>query len=74
MTCRECRAGAALADAQRVINRPKAKKERIAFAPMNLPLDERSRLCRDRSSGPLGEDVNCPPSICAVHNLQTPLK
>ena len=35
MTCRECRAGAALADAQRVINRPKAKKERIAFIPMN---------------------------------------
>jgi hypothetical protein len=35
MTCRECCAGAALADAQRVINRPKAKKERIAFAPMN---------------------------------------
>jgi hypothetical protein len=74
MTCRECRAVAAPADVQRVINRPKAKKERIAFAPMNLPLDERSRLCRDRSGGPLGEDVNCPPSICAVHNLQTPLK
>jgi hypothetical protein len=37
-----------------VINRLKAKKERIAFAPMNLPLDERSRLSRNRSSGPLG--------------------
>jgi hypothetical protein len=44
MTCRECRAVAALADAQRVINRPKAKKERIAFAPMNLSLGERSWL------------------------------
>ena len=37
-----------------MINRLKAKKERIAFAPMNLPLDERSRLSRNRSSGPLG--------------------
>ena len=74
MTCRECRAGAALADAQRVINRPKAKKERIVFTPMNLPLDERSRLSRNRSSGPLGGGCKLPPSICAVRNLQTPLK
>ena len=42
MTCRECRAVAAPADALRVINRPKAKKKRIAFAPVNLPLGERS--------------------------------
>jgi hypothetical protein len=35
MTCRDCRVVAAQADAQRAINRPKAKKERIAFAPMN---------------------------------------
>src|SRR3979409_193011 len=34
--CRWCCTVAALADAHRVINRPKAKKERIAFAPINI--------------------------------------
>ena len=51
---RRVRTGAALADAQRVINRLKAKKERIAFAPLRQPFPlhryrgQRSGACRSQ--------------------------